>query len=174
MIHRKFALDSPEVITILANVWKSGTKSYYRIVDGKHMQIPIRGELMALGMCSKTATTLLSEAKIPSGKFVYNKPEIKSKLTEAAQAREEAKLQASEKRAAKAAKAEAIASSKRFQLIQTNSNKHGIWDAENGTVTSLYWTKEEAVAELARLRSGGFRAVNYSGSPSKPRPEITY
>jgi hypothetical protein len=98
MIHRKFSLDSPEVAALLANVWKSGTKSYYRIVDGKHIQIPLRGELMTLGMCSKTATTLLSEANIPNGKFVYNKPEIKSKLTAEAQAAAQAKQEAKERK----------------------------------------------------------------------------
>jgi hypothetical protein len=72
------------------------------------------------------------------------------------------------------AKVHAAENKRRFQLIETSSGKHSIWDAENATVTNLYYTMEEALSELTRLRSGGFRAVTYSGSNYKPRPEITY
>jgi hypothetical protein len=66
-----------------------------------------------------------------------------------------------EEREAKKAKAEAAQHKKRFQLIETSSGKWGTWDGQNGTVTNIHWTREEALEELARLRSGGCQAVPF-------------
>ena len=75
----KYNLESPEVGAILNNVWKSGVKTYYRIDDeGKHVDIPVRQQLVAaLGISTRIATKLLQAADLPSAPFVHNATQVK-------------------------------------------------------------------------------------------------
>jgi hypothetical protein len=77
MKFRKLTLDSPEVKAILDGVWKSGTISYYRIIDGKHVAMPIREELIVLGMSHISASRLLQTADLPRQQFIHNKRKAK-------------------------------------------------------------------------------------------------
>ena|ERR1700722_20050944 len=64
------------------------------------------------------------------------------------------KAMTEDEREGKRLKAEELENEKRYALVETRSGKHGIWDDDNATVVSLFWTKEEALEELARMRTG--------------------
>jgi hypothetical protein len=176
----RYTIDSPEVASLLSGTHRCSPQSYFRIdEDGKCRTYPIRRLLMSLGINQKLATQLMQQANIPYAEFVRNKVENPAATVredpEKDRRLEEIKEEA---RQLKEARQADKLSSKRFQLIETTSGKHGtkhgIWDAENGTVVSLYWTKEEALAELVRLRSGGFHSVIHGSGYCKPRPDVTY
>jgi hypothetical protein len=69
----RFTLASPEVIAVLSGVHRSTKKSYYRIVDGRHVSCPVKIELMALGIAGATASKLLQTADLPSAPFIFNR-----------------------------------------------------------------------------------------------------
>jgi hypothetical protein len=79
-----------------------------------------------------------------------------------------------EEREEKLARQEEAANSKRYQYIETSSGKHGVWDDINGYVVFLAYTKEEAIEEMARLKTGRSYAVTYGGGSGTTRPGITY
>jgi hypothetical protein len=54
-----YSVDSPQVVAILKDVIRSSKKSYYRKVDGRDVACAVRRELLAPGMCTKTATGIL-------------------------------------------------------------------------------------------------------------------
>jgi hypothetical protein len=61
----------------------------------------------------------------------------------------------------------------RYHYIETNSNKAGIWDAQDGRVIALFLTKEEALDELARLRAGSSQVGVYNyGSRRLRTPDL--
>jgi hypothetical protein len=64
----RFTLASPEVIAVLSGVHRSTKKSYYRIVDGRHVSCSVKIELMALGIAGATASKLLQTADLPSAR----------------------------------------------------------------------------------------------------------
>ena len=70
----KFTVDSPEVVRILAGVWRSTKKSYYRIgEDGRHIAASIKLELVAAGVASSVASRILQAADLPCLPFVHNR-----------------------------------------------------------------------------------------------------
>jgi hypothetical protein len=69
----RFTLASPEVVAILSGVHRSTKKSYYRIVDGRHVACKLKRELMALGIAGATASKLLQTADLPSAPFIFNR-----------------------------------------------------------------------------------------------------
>jgi hypothetical protein len=79
-----------------------------------------------------------------------------------------------EEREEKLARQEEAANSKRYKYIETSSGKHGVWDDINGYTVFLAYTKEEAIEELARLKTGRSYAVRYAGVSGTTRPGITY
>jgi hypothetical protein len=74
----------------------------------------------------------------------------------------------------KAARQEEAANNKRYQYIETSSGKFGIWDDINGYTVFLAYTKEEAIEEMARLKTGKSCTVTYVGGSGTTRPGITY
>jgi hypothetical protein len=79
-----------------------------------------------------------------------------------------------EERDEKAARLEEAANSKRYQYIETSSGKHGIWDDRDAYVVFLAYTREEAIEEMVRLKSGKSCTVIYAGGSGTTRPGITY
>ena len=74
MKYKHYTLESPEVIAILQDVWKSSKGSYYRISpDGRHSACTVRQELVALGICPTIASRLLRDAVLPTARFIHNR-----------------------------------------------------------------------------------------------------
>jgi hypothetical protein len=76
----RFTLASPEVIAILSGVHRSTKKSYYRIVDGRHVSCSVKIELMSLGIAGATASKLLQTADLPSAPFIFNRTAARRKV----------------------------------------------------------------------------------------------
>jgi hypothetical protein len=81
MTSSRYTPQSPEVVAILDGIWKSGIKTYFRVdVDGKHIDVKIREELIAaLGISSKLATRLLQQAELPCAPFVCTRAREKAR-----------------------------------------------------------------------------------------------
>jgi hypothetical protein len=74
MRNKPYTLESPEVIAILHDVWRSTKRSYYRITpEGKHVAYAVKLELVALGICDTIASRLLQSADLPTAPFVHNR-----------------------------------------------------------------------------------------------------
>ncbi len=177
----KFTVNSPGVQALVENTYKCSPKTYFRISEetGECYVFAIRKAFIALGMSAKTASRLLRDCDIPTAEFIRNEVQPAAEPEPDPQAIMEAALEAAAKETAreeklkKQAEAEARASSKRYQLIETNSGKFGIWHADEGRVICLYLTKEEADEELTRLRTGSSQAGFYHyGSRRSRQPDL--
>jgi hypothetical protein len=176
----RFDVNSAEVQAVLLGVMKCSPQSYYRInPDGQHVIVPIRRELMeALNICPKSASKLLKDAAIPYAPFIHNppaepvEPEPDPEAIMEAALEAEARETARQEKLAKKAELEERANSRRYQLVETNSGKFGIWQADEGRVIALFLTREEAIEEMARLRSGSSQAGLYYGSRRQRLPEL--
>ena len=158
----KFTLESPEVTALLTGTYKCSPQTYFRVAEtGKSFVYPIRKHLMALGMCSKTASLLLQRAELPLTPFGSNNreganappPEKPAEKSVPATPTEE---EIEEKTVAK----EEVANSKRFQFITTNSGLFGVWDGTSTTVLSLFHDRKDAISELIRLKTGKHYAID--------------
>jgi hypothetical protein len=225
MKYTQYTLDSPEVVAILCGLSRSGKQSYYRIIGGKHVAIAARKQLLALGMCNKSASALLQAAPLLCSPFIHNRTarpivEVKaehevrpigrtyeapvteadiSKIVEmlvmpfpeeqadegppiggpdaarpiglAEEDRQNCrstpqatpdkppnkhgrKPRLLDEREAHLAAQEEVANSKRFQYIVTSSGKFGIWDGSDARIVALFQSKDEAIEELTRLKTG--------------------
>ena len=145
----RFTVNSPEVQALAANTYRCSRQTYFRISEetGECYVFAIRKAFIQLGMSAKTASRLLRDCEIPTAEFIRNEPVEPPEpepTPEEIQAALEAAAAAAFKEAEREAKrvaAEERASSRRYQLIETNSNKYGIWDNDGGSVISLYWTR---------------------------------
>ena len=200
MTSSRYTPQSPEVVAILDGIWKSGVKTYYRIdADGKHIDVRIREELIAaLGISSKLATRLLQLAELPCAPFVCTRVREKAmtvvvadddeiELDElddvepdspplenvASPATSKVKRLTVEEREEKAARQEDALNDKRYSYVTTSSEKHGVYDGHDGRVVALFYSRDEAIEELLRLKSGKSCAVTFTGS-STVKPGITY
>lgn len=141
-----FTLNTPAVAKVLADVWRStiGGKTFYRIEAGARVTYPIRQELVDLGMSPATATRLLLEAELPVAPFKEPKPKPVTPAERCGPPPVSDEPPARETKAEKA----------RFQLITTSSGKWGAWDGTDARIISLFYDRNDAIAELARLRAG--------------------
>lgn len=179
----RFDVNSAEVQAVLYGVVRSGPQTYHRINgEGQRTIVPIRRELMeTLNICTKSATKLLKEAAIPYAPYrnevqqqpVDPEPEPDSEAMMLVALEAAAKETTREEKLAKKAELEQRANSRRWQYIETSSGKCGIYDNDNATVVALYYTKQEAIEELTRLRTGSSQVgVYYYGSRTRRQPDL--
>jgi hypothetical protein len=173
----KFTINDPEIAALLHDVRRCSGQTYYKInpETGEHYVYAIRKNLMNLGMSAKTATQVLKSADIPLIPFIRNEPpgpekpepsEAEIMAAIAASAAAAAKEAAKE---AKKAAAEERANNRRWQYIETSSGKCGVYDNDNATVIGLYYTRQEAIDELPRLRAGSSQVGVYNYRSRKSR-----
>jgi hypothetical protein len=190
----RFTVNCPEIQALTLNTYRCSPQTYFRISEetGECYVFAIRKAFIELGMSAKTASRLLRDCHIPTAEFIRNEPLLapKGQLVSSTcrtavepeepeaepQAIADAALQAGaarEEKLAKKAEMEARANDRRWQLISTNSQKWGVWNNDGGRVIALYWTRQEADEELARLRAGSSQAGAYNyGSRRTRSPEL--
>jgi hypothetical protein len=159
----KFTLESPEVQALLSGVFRCSPQTYFRICPetGKHFVYPIRKHLMALGMCSKTASLFLQKANLPFASFITNNREEEDSTPPEKPPKKSGPAPLTEqRRAEKAAANDAVANSKRFQFITTNSGRFGIFDGFSGKVIRLFLARSDAIEELIRLQTGKTHVID--------------
>ncbi len=162
----KFTLETPEVAALLAGTFRCSPQTYLRICSetGTYFIYPIRKRLIALGMCSKTASALLKAANIQTVQFNRGEADPTPVPAPEKPARRGPPRTSEEEREAKRAKAEAAQNSKRYQLIvsasrKNGATKHGIWDGVAGTVLELFCSRDEALEALIQLKTGNSYAI---------------
>jgi hypothetical protein len=167
-----YDVNSPEIQSLLLGVYRSGPRSYHRLdADGKHDIVPIRKQLIALGMCSKTATRVLREADLPYEPFVRSEMQPAAEPEPDPQAMMQAALQAAarererEEKRAKAAKAEAASIRKKYSLVRQGSY-HGVYNEDTGTQV-LFHSIEEAREHLSDLIHGKDSFKIYYGATGR-------
>lgn len=177
----KFTVNSPGVQALVENTYRCSPQTYFRISEetGECYVFAIRKAFIQLGMSAKTASRLLRDCDIPMAEFIRNdvqepvEPEPDQQAIMQAALEAAARESARQEKLSKKAELEERANSRRYQLIETNSGKFGIWQADEGRVICLYLTQEEAVEEMARLRSGSSQAGFYHyGSKRSRQPEL--
>src|ERR1700674_2765388 len=71
----KFTIHDREIAAVLQGVKRCGIRTYCRVAeDGSTYVVPIRAQLVALGMAPKVATDLIREADLPVSLFSPNEP----------------------------------------------------------------------------------------------------
>jgi hypothetical protein len=152
-----FTLETPEVVTLMTGVFRGGIRTYYRTDEtGKPYVYPLRRELTALGMCTKTATGLMQG--VPFAPFVKASPSPEKPakkcgpppmMTEEREEREE--------------KAEAAQNSKRYHLVRSGPY-WGCFDGIDATQV-LFTSREDAENYMWDLVHGrdGFKTFHSGG-----------
>jgi hypothetical protein len=159
----KPSFESEQVQDLLVGICRCSPQTYYRVDEsGRSIITPIRQRLMDdLGICSKTASLYLKIANLPITPFAQNQPDEADATPPAKPAKKCGPTPLTEEeREEKAAARDAVANNKRFQFIETNSGRYGVFDGTSGRVVSLFPRPEDAVAELTRLKTGRSYAID--------------